>query len=86
MMASRTTEWRWDNPDAVERYNAKRRAAYRAAHPLPTRPCAVCGEPFVGRADALVCRERCRRLRKNEQTAGEGRSTGRSERHLNAKA
>jgi hypothetical protein len=55
------------NPEHVERYNAERRAEYRAAHPLPTRPCVVCGKPFTRRPDALVCSKSCRRQRKIEQ-------------------
>jgi predicted nucleic acid-binding Zn ribbon protein len=47
--------------------NARRRADYRAEHPLPTRPCVVCGENFSGRPDALVCGPECRRQRKLEQ-------------------
>jgi hypothetical protein len=55
------------NRDYLESYNAKRRAEYRSEHPLPTRPCVVCGQPFSGRPDALVCSEECRRQRKLEQ-------------------
>jgi hypothetical protein len=60
-------DWRDKNPEAVERYNAERRAEYRAAHPRPLRPCAVCGQLFEGRPDALVCGEQCRCERKTEQ-------------------
>jgi hypothetical protein len=60
-------EWRAKNPDYIARYNLERRREYRATHPLPTRPCVVCGEPFAGRPDALVYSEGCRRRRKSEQ-------------------
>jgi hypothetical protein len=56
-------DWRERNRDD---FNARRRAQYRAEHPLPTRPCVVCGEPFTGRRDALVCGERCRNRRRRE--------------------
>jgi hypothetical protein len=62
--ADAVREWRAKNRDEV---NARRRQEYRAAHPLPTRPCVVCGKPFTGRPDALVCGQRCRRQRKIEQ-------------------
>jgi hypothetical protein len=65
--AEAVREWRAKNREYVERYNAERRAEYRAAHPLPTRACLVCGELFSGRPDALVCSEQCRRNRKLEQ-------------------
>jgi len=42
-------------------------AEYREAHPLPSRPCVVCGKPFSGRPDALVCGPECRQQRKLEQ-------------------
>jgi hypothetical protein len=59
-----TRDWRERNR---ERVNAERRAAYREQHPLPERACVVCGEPFSGRPDALVCGGDCRRERKREQ-------------------
>ena len=75
--AEAVRDWRPKNPDYVERYNAERRAEYRTQHPLPTRPCVVCGrpvtkrpdalvcgEPFSGRPNALVCGPECRRQRK----------------------
>jgi len=65
--AERTRQWREANPEYLADYNEKRRAEYRAEHPLPMRPCIVCGEPFSKRADALVCSERCRNQRKYEQ-------------------
>jgi hypothetical protein len=65
--AEAVKDWREKNPEAVERYNAERRREYREAHPLTTRPCVVCGEPFSGRPDALVCGQKCRRQRKLEQ-------------------
>jgi hypothetical protein len=66
--AKATREWRAKNPDYIARYNLERHREYRAAaHPLPTRPCVVCGEPFTGRPDALVCSEACRRRRKSDQ-------------------
>jgi hypothetical protein len=57
-------DWRERNRDEI---NRARREAYRAERPLPTRPCIVCGEPFSKRTDALVCGERCRNRRKDEQ-------------------
>jgi hypothetical protein len=65
--AKAVAEWRAKNPEHIERYNAVRRREYREAHPLPSRPCIVCGEAFSGRPDALVCSEGCRRRRKLEQ-------------------
>jgi hypothetical protein len=59
-----TRDWRERNR---ERVNAERREAYRQAHPLRERACVVCGELFVGRSDALVCGEECRRKRKAAQ-------------------
>jgi hypothetical protein len=41
-----TAHWRRRNRD---RENAERRAAYREAHPLPERPCVVCGRLFTKR-------------------------------------
>ena len=67
--ADAVREWRAKNPDYVERYNAERRAEYRAEHPLHERPCVVCGKPFGARPDALACSTECRRQRKNEQRA-----------------
>ena len=64
-----TEDWRQRNR---ERVNAERRVAYREQHPLPERPCIVCGEPFGKRADALVCGERCRNQRKDEQRKAAG--------------
>jgi hypothetical protein len=64
-----TKDWRQRNR---ERVNAERRVAYREQHPLPERPCIVCGEPFGKRADALVCGERCRNQRKDEQRKAAG--------------
>jgi predicted nucleic acid-binding Zn ribbon protein len=57
-------DWRARNR---ERVNADRRQAYREAHPLPERPCVVCGQLFRRRPDALVCGEDCRRTRRLEQ-------------------
>jgi predicted nucleic acid-binding Zn ribbon protein len=54
------------NREHVEQRNAQRRREYRDEHPLPTRPCAVCGEPFTGRRDAVVCGERCRNRRRRD--------------------
>jgi hypothetical protein len=65
--AAATREWRARNREYIESYNARRRAEYRAEHPRPTRPCVVCGRPFSGRPDALVCGPECRRQRKLEQ-------------------
>jgi hypothetical protein len=65
--AKAVRNWREKNPDAVERYNAERRREYREAHPRRVRPWIVCGEPFGGRPDALVCGEACRRQRKLER-------------------
>jgi hypothetical protein len=59
-----TKDWQDRNR---ERVNAERRAEYRAEHPLPKRPCAVCGRTMQKRPDALVCGERCRNRRKREQ-------------------
>lgn len=64
--AAAMKNWRAENRDYVEQRNAQRRAEYRAESPLPTRPCAVCAEPFTGRPDAVVCGERCRSRRKVE--------------------
>jgi predicted nucleic acid-binding Zn ribbon protein len=55
------------NPLAVEAYNEQRRREYREAHPLPTRACVVCGQPFSKRPDALVCSDVCRNLQKGEE-------------------
>ena len=60
-------EWRARNREYIDAYNAQRRAEYRAEHPLPTRPCVVCGESFTGRPNALVCGPECRRQRKIQQ-------------------
>ena len=57
-------DWRERNRDEE---NAGRRARYREQHPLPTRPCVQCGEPFSGRPDALVCGESCRQQRNLER-------------------
>ena len=65
--AEANREWREKNPEAVELYNTMRRAEYRSAHPLPSRPCVVCGRAFRGRPDALVCGPECRHQRKLEQ-------------------
>jgi hypothetical protein len=65
--ADAVRDWRAKNPAYIENLNAKRRAEYRAAHPLPERPCVVCGKPMRKRPDALVCSPECRRLRKLEQ-------------------
>jgi hypothetical protein len=65
--AKANREWRAKNPEHVERYNAERRAEYRKANPLTTRPCVVCGRPMTRPANALVCGEDCRRQRKLEQ-------------------
>jgi hypothetical protein len=62
--AERTRQWREENPEYLAEYNERRRVEYRAEHPLPTRPCVVCGQPFTKRGDALVCGERCRSRRK----------------------
>jgi predicted nucleic acid-binding Zn ribbon protein len=78
--AEAVREWRLKNPEHVERYDAQRRAEYRAEHPLPTRPCVVCGMPFAGRPDALVCGEDCRRLRKIEQRRALRETAGRARR------
>jgi predicted nucleic acid-binding Zn ribbon protein len=59
-----TRDWRTRNR---ERENAERRARYRREHPLPERPCVVCGSIFQGRPDAIVCGPECRRERKREQ-------------------
>jgi hypothetical protein len=59
--------WRELNPEAVAEYNERRRIEYRDAHPLPTRPCAVCGELFSKRPDALVCSPACREKRKEQR-------------------
>jgi hypothetical protein len=56
-----------EEPDAVAAYNAERRRDYREAHPLPTRPCVVCGKLTTKRPNALVCSAECRRLRESEQ-------------------
>lgn len=74
--AQAVREWRERNPDYIAAMNAKRRQEYREAHPLPTRPCVVCGKPFIGRVDALVCGEECRRQRKREQRARKRAPTG----------
>jgi Uncharacterized protein containing a Zn-ribbon (DUF2116) len=60
-------EWREMHPDAVREYNEQRRREYREAHPLPTRPCVVCGESFSKRPDAILCSEACREERKRQQ-------------------
>ena len=65
--AEAVREWRAKNRDYLETYNERRRAEYRAEHPLPTRPCAVCGRLMTKRPNALVCDERCRNQRKYEQ-------------------
>ena len=59
--AAAVRAWRVENRDWV---NAKRRADYRAEHPLVERDCLQCGQPFVGRPDALVCGAECRQQRK----------------------
>jgi hypothetical protein len=59
-----TRDWRDRHREEI---NAERRRAYRLAHPLRERPCVVCGTPFVGRPDALVCSKRCRWRRKRLQ-------------------
>jgi predicted nucleic acid-binding Zn ribbon protein len=63
----RVRQWRAENPKYLADYNAKRRAEYRADHPVPTRACVVCGEPHSRQPRALVCSERCRNERKREQ-------------------
>jgi hypothetical protein len=65
--AQANRDWREKNPDAVAAYNAERRRDYREAHPLPTRPCVVCGKLTTKRPNALVCSAECRRLRESEQ-------------------
>ena len=65
--AQAVREWRERNPEHIVEYNGRRRREYRDAHPLTTRPCAVCGKSMTKRPDALVCGEECRRLRKIEQ-------------------
>lgn len=57
-----TRDWRQRNRVKL---NAARRVEYRAEHPLPERPCVVCGEPMRKRPDALVCSPSCRAERKN---------------------
>lgn len=57
--------WLAKNPDAVEAYNARRRAERREKRPV--RPCVVCGGYFDKRPNAIVCSEECRRQRKIEQ-------------------
>jgi len=42
-----------------EAYNARRRAAYRVAHPPVVRHCAECGAEILGRPDRVVCGKRC---------------------------
>ena len=64
-------DWRERNRDRV---NAERRAAYREQHPRVERDCAVCGQSFTNRPDALVCGEECRLERKREQRAGSRQS------------
>jgi hypothetical protein len=63
----RTRQWREANPEYLREYNERRRAEYRDAHPVPTRPCVVCGELHSRQPRALVCSERCRNRRKYEQ-------------------
>jgi hypothetical protein len=46
-----------------EAYNARRRAAYRVAHPPVVRRCSECGEEIVGRPDRVVCSRRCKDAR-----------------------
>jgi len=70
-----TRDWRERNRDEI---NEARRAEYRAEHPLPERPCVVCGKPMQKRPDALVCSPSCRVERKRAQgprarSAAEGR-------------
>jgi hypothetical protein len=62
--AERTRQWRAENPQYLAEYNAKRRAEYRAEHPVPIRACVVCGELHNRQPRALVCGERCRNERK----------------------
>jgi hypothetical protein len=62
--AEAVQEWQVKNPDYFERYNAERRAEYREANPLTTRPCVVCEKPMARPANVLVCGEDCRRQRK----------------------
>jgi hypothetical protein len=56
----RTQQWRNENREYLERYNAKRREEYRSAHPRTSRPCVVCGKPHSRKPGALVCSEGCR--------------------------
>lgn len=63
-MRAATRDWRARNRESE---NAARRAAYREAHPLPERACAVCGRLFVKRPNALVCSRRCRDRRRWQQ-------------------
>jgi hypothetical protein len=62
-----TRDWRKRNREYELAYNAERRERYRAEHPLTEWHCVVCGEAFAGRADRLVCSERCRNRRKRVQ-------------------
>jgi hypothetical protein len=59
-----TQDWRRRNREQIK---AQRRREYREAHPLPTRSCSVCSQPFTGRPDRIVCGDECRERRKNEQ-------------------
>lgn len=63
----RTRRWRAEHPEAEQRYNAERRAAYREAHPPTEKQCVVCGASFFGRPDRIVCSVRCRQARQLEQ-------------------
>jgi len=65
--ADANRRWREKNSNAVDAYNARRRAEYREAHPLPTRRCIVCRKEMTKRPNALVCGRECRRQRKIEQ-------------------
>jgi predicted nucleic acid-binding Zn ribbon protein len=63
----RTRRWRAEHPEAEQRYNAERRAAYREVHPPTEKQCVVCGASFVGRPDRIVCSVRCRQTRQLER-------------------
>ena len=46
-----TSDWRESNRDRI---NSQRRQTYRDEHPLPVRPCVVCGKTMSRRPDAVL--------------------------------
>lgn len=48
------------------------------------KPCAECGTPFIGRANAACCSAECQRVRQNRKKASESLATRQSKRPLTA--